>query len=130
MEQIQLTYIGQRLTTDNKLTPFYVDGTGKQWSFAKAILPVAIGQIIECTQTETGVRAPYKIVGTCQDPALVAQWSIESIRTRERKKELSDAKEKVSGDVRLLIDTIKANTHSSSDRRRLGIYILNKLMGA
>ena len=76
-KKIVLIYKGRRITTDNKLTHFYmVENTSEEdMAFTKKIYPCAIGGRISCTRTKIGIKGPKKYLGRFSNEDLIGQWS-------------------------------------------------------
>lgn len=70
----QLTYVGRVITSRGKLFYKYLDENNESNLYAKPVKSCAIGAIIECEKTDTGVRAPYDFIGKCEDQEKIDLW--------------------------------------------------------
>lgn len=124
---LKLTYHGKRFGVDNKFFYKYVDSTGKDWAFNKQLGDFTrLGDIIECVQTEKGVKAPYNVIGN--DSEIVESVSVEQAIAIQMQKAYSISKKPCVGSIDELIELVKRNTSSSADRKRIALYIMTKLI--
>lgn len=85
------TYIGRRYdVAEKKLYHAYIDGTGTQMLYAKAVSGPAIGGVYEVpvTRTDTGARVTlnsYTYLAQHQDAERVAQWKLEDLAAQTAK---------------------------------------------
>lgn len=131
MKKVQLIYVGRRINADNKMFHAYQDAQEGPESvnvdyYKKSIGYFAIGTIIEAEKTETGVKGPYVKIGMAPNKD-ITRYSIADRNAFQRKVELADAKKKAEGDVETLIDAVKENTMTSAERRRIAMYIFNRI---
>lgn len=127
---MKLTYIGRRVTTDNKLSDFYLEvETDKKWAFKKRLHVVhTIGAIIEVEPTATGVKGPYKVVGQHSNDADITQWSVLDVKAVQEHKEMKENAKTHDAHIDRLIEAVKKNTYTAQERRRVVSYIIQKLM--
>lgn len=75
MEKITYIYQGRRLTHKKKLIHSYLEkDSGKDSWYSKKLSQSSIGSIIECTKTDTGVKAPYDYKGKFNDESKITHW--------------------------------------------------------
>lgn len=70
----QLTYVGRVISTKGKLIYKYLDENKESQLYTKSIVPCSVGTIIECTKTDTGVKAPYDFIGKHKDQKDIDLW--------------------------------------------------------
>lgn len=127
---MEITYIGKRLNGD-KLVCVYIKGdqltSTEQLMFSKPIIPAVIGQIIECEEQPKGVKGPYKTLGRAKD-VLITNWSIKEANAKQVADQRKAARLKPDSHVDALISEIKESCHNYSDRKRLALYVFEKLL--
>lgn len=76
MDRIKLIYQGRRLNSKGQVRYSYRNlKTRKNDWYGSKLINTSIGAIIEVTETETGVKQPYKYIEHHKDEKEVSEWS-------------------------------------------------------
>ncbi len=86
-----------------------------------------LGDIIECEETETGVKAPYKIVAKEKDQSKLDYWWSEQASALTTHEEFLASKKPADGSIDELIKRIRDNTSDMASRKRVVKYVISKL---
>lgn len=89
--RIQVVYIGVVEIVGNKVGHKYLlienGQLGRDFVFAKQLVPCGIGAITECTEVEEAVKGPYERKGFYENEAKCAVWTADSRATQAVVKE-------------------------------------------
>ncbi|MEO1099276.1 MAG: hypothetical protein AAFX57_16210 [Bacteroidota bacterium] len=131
-EMIKYIYAGMRLSSSNKKRYAYIESKNLKGDvdlYSKKLHGLEmIGTIIECEKTETGVKAPYKVVGKAANGQAteVANWSAIERANLEKLKEISLAKkehtESINNKLKWLKDSMHGMNRSQKDTFALWVY--------
>lgn len=138
---IHLIYAGRRKHTNKAVYTYYeidmvTTGIGKALAFKKKLVPCAIGSIISCEETETGVKGPYKFAKMDDKiwrehnmDHLVANYSVLERSDLQLLEEIKIANEEypehIDEQIKRLVRTVRDNTF---DRRRVALYVYTKIL--
>lgn len=131
-KKIEIVYSGKRLH-ENKMLPTYrilaADGTTHNvLTFGKMVCIHSFGAIIQCGETEKGVKGPYTVIGNA-DPAKITEWSIAQKADEVRHQSILASKIKPDAHIDQLIAAVIHHTDSATSRRRVAMYVYNKIAG-
>jgi hypothetical protein len=130
----KIVYAGYRKGKKNFY--FYINTeTKRELLFTKKLVGYeTIGCVLEVTETDDGVKTPYKYVGKLEKESdlyeKITEWSIQERTALQEKRMQSEAKKKHSETIEELVGQIKtASWHmKKNEKANLALWIYNEIL--
>lgn len=84
MKEVELVYIGRRMSVKKRLIHCYIDlSTKEEEAYTKILCPISVGSVMRCTRTESGVSSPYVFLRKATDsknvPITTKVYSVDTV---------------------------------------------------
>lgn len=124
--KVELKYAGKRVNNAGKTRHVYYQGTERLVFIKRLGSFDVIGDILTCERDSDTFKPPYEKTGKVPQ-ATITTWSIEQQSDLLLLEKLRRAKLKPSGHVDALIKAVIENTGSAAERKRIALYIFDKI---